>query len=143
MNTERAGKLQLPKLFSYSAAAVLGLLILLGIFSWNFLGQFRSIALIVPLPLGVILGVFLYYRFSHEVVRYDETGFTLSKGTRVSESYEWNQFRQVSLSADSKGGANVRLYFQPDGEYVDIPASRTGIDPFSLRNSLISKLSKT
>ena len=88
------------------------------------------------------MGVALYYRFAHEVVKYDDGGFELIRGARNSKYFEWNQFAEVSLLADPKGGVNVRLYFQPDGGYVDIPGTKVGMDPFSLRNSLTDKLKK-
>jgi hypothetical protein len=78
----------------------------------------------------------LYFQIGHEAVQYDEYGFTITKGRRTSKSYKWEQFTAVSLFLDSRGGVNVRMYYQPDGEYVDLPATRTGIDPFSLRNNL-------
>jgi hypothetical protein len=90
-----------------------------------------------------MLGVLLYYRMAHEVVQYDERGYTVIRGKRVAESHDWNEFAAVSLSADQKGGVNVRLYFEPDGKYVEIPASRTGVDAFLLRNNLMKKITKS
>jgi hypothetical protein len=80
---------------------------------------------------------------AHEIVQYDERGYTLTRGRHVAESYDWNKFAVVSLSADQKGGVNVRLYFKPDGDYVEIPASKTGIDAFSLRNELMKKIAES
>jgi len=87
------------------------------------------------------LGVVTYFRLGHEVVEYDDDGFTVTKG-KTTESYKWEQFVGISLFSDTRGGVNVRMYYQPDGEYVDLPATRTGIDPFSLRNSLQSRFTK-
>jgi hypothetical protein len=102
----------------------------------------RSVALIMPVPLGMLLGIILYFRLAHEVVQYDENGFTLTKGRMESKSYKWDQFSELSLFSDPKGGVSIRMYYQPDGEHIDVPASRTGIDPFSLRSALLSRLSK-
>jgi hypothetical protein len=96
--------------------------------------------LIIPIPLGILLGVALYFRFAHETVKYDETGFEVTRGGRVALSSEWNRFTEVSLLADPKRGVNLRLYLQPDGEHVDIPGTKVGIDPFSLRNTLRDRL---
>jgi hypothetical protein len=138
----KAGKVQFPKLISHCALATIGLLIIFGIVTGRVSGQLRTIALILPLPLGILLGVLLYFRLAHEVVQYDEYGFTVTKGKAMARAYKWEQFAGVSLFSDTKGGVNIRMYYQPDGEYVDLPATRTGIDPFSLRNSLQSRFTK-
>ena len=139
----KAGKIQVPKAISHCALATIGFLILFGIITPQLPAWLRTIALILPLLLGVFFGMVLYFRLAHEVVQYDEYGFTMMKGRGTSESYKWEQFTVVSLFSDSRGGVNVRMYYQPDGEYVDLPATRTGIDPFPLRNSLQSKFAHT
>lgn len=138
----KAGKVQFPKLISHCALATIGLLIIFGIVTGHIPAQLRTIALMLPLPLGILLGVILYFRLAHEVVQYDEYGFTVTKGRAMATAYKWEQFAGMSLLSDTKGGVYVRMYYQPDGEYVDLPATRTGIDPFSLRNSLQSKFTK-
>lgn len=142
MSIEKAGKVQLPKLFQYCAAFVLATLIPIGFFSLSLPANIQTLLLILPLPLGILLGRALYYRYSHETVQYGDVGFTLSRGTQSSSSYEWNQFRQVSLSSDPRRGVSVRLYYEVDGEHVEIPASRTGIDPFFLRDYAKPKIKK-
>lgn len=89
-----------------------------------------------------MIGTLAYYRFSHEIVRYDLKGFTLTKGSRVSRSYQWSQFAEVSLFVNPKEGVLLRLYFQPEGEYVELPATKIGLDPFVLRKSLQNKTNK-
>lgn len=139
----KAGKVQFPKLISYCALATIGLLILFGIITRQVPPQLRTVVLILPLPLGLLLGAVLYFRLAHEVVQYDEYGFTIMKGKGTSKSYKWEQFAGMSLFSDSKGGVSVRMYYQPDGEFVDLPATKTGIDPFSLRNTLQNRFTKT
>jgi hypothetical protein len=143
LSTVRAGKVQVPRLISYCAPIIIGLVILVGTISNSLPVQVRAPTLIVPVPLGIVLGVLLYYRMAHEVVQYDQRGYMVIRGKRVAESHDWNEFAAVSLSADQKGGINVRLYFEPDGKYVEIPASRTGVDAFSLRNNLMKKIAKS
>jgi len=143
LSTVRKGKVQFPRLFSYCAAGVITFLVLLGMLSLNLPRAYGTILFILPLPLGTVLGIVFYYRFGHEVVQYDDTGFTVHRGAGSSKTYDWSQFTEVSLAADQRGGVNVRLYFQPDGQYVDIPASKTGVDPFSLRDMLLRKFSKS
>jgi len=137
----KAGKVQYPKLISYCVLAAISLLLILGIITGQMPSQLRLIALVLPFPLGVLLGVVTYFRLGHEVVEYDDDGFTVTKG-KAMQSYKWEQFVGISLFSDTRGGVNVRMYYQPDGEYVDLPATRTGIDPFSLRNSLQSRFTK-
>lgn len=121
-------------------ACVLVTLIPLGFVSWNVPANVQTILLILPLPIGIFLGRALYYRSSHETVQYGDAGFTLTKGAHSSYTYDWKQFKQLSLSSDPKKGVCVRLYRELDGEHVEIPASRTGIDPFSLRDYVKLKI---
>jgi len=118
------------------------LLILAGVASYSMQAQVRMLIVTISLLLGILLGLLLYLRLGRETVKYDDKGFSIIKGRRVLETQEWSQFAEASLHADSGSGINVRLYFQPDGRYVEIPATKTGVDPFTLRDSLLEKLSK-
>jgi hypothetical protein len=140
LNAVRASKVQVSGLVSYCALVTLGLLILVGILTNDLPAESRLLTLTVPVPFGIVLGVLLYYRTGHETVQYDESGFSLRKGRSVVESHTWTEFVDISLCADQKGGVNVRLYRKPDGEYVEIPASKTGVDAFSLRNSVMDRI---
>jgi hypothetical protein len=140
LNAVRASKVQVSRLVSYCGLIIMGLLMVAGILTNDLPAQLRLLALTVPVPFGVILGVLLYYRTGHETVQYDESGFSLRRGRSILESHTWTEFVEVSLCADQKGGVNVRLYREPDGEYVEIPASKTGVDAFSLRNSLMERI---
>jgi hypothetical protein len=120
----------------------MALLILAGVISFRMPAQLRVPIVTTALPLGILIGLSLYIRFGREAVHYDDKGFSLIKGKKTLETHEWSQFEQVSLYADPGTGIQVRLYFQPDGKYVDIPATKTGVDPYMLRNSLLPRLSK-
>ena len=63
------------------------------------------------------------------------------RGEREVENHRWSEFRQISVLADSSGELKVRMYFERDGLYVDIPVSRAGGDPFELRSFVQNKLS--
>ncbi len=103
--------------------------------------QFLELAAVATLfMVGVIIGRALYYQRSHVVVSYDEEGFLIAKGSKKTESHLWNEFRNVSLFADSSGQLNVRMYFEKDGLYVDIPVSRAGGDAYELRSFVQRKL---
>lgn len=142
MNTAGEGKVQIPKLILYCVLIIIGLLLIVGTLSSYLPAQLRMFTLAIPAPIGIILGILLYYRTGHELLEHDDRGFTLKKGRSVVQSCVWSEFACVSLCGDHKGGVNVRLYREPDGDYVDIPASRMGIDGFSLRNSVMAKLRK-
>lgn len=143
MDKVRAGKIQYPRVISYCAPVILGLGVLAGGISSAMDPNLRTVVLILPIPLGILLGVLLYFRFAHEVVEYDETGFRVTSGRHDETAFEWGKFTQVSLLADPKRGVNLRLYVEPDGEHVDIPGTKVGIDPFSLRDLLRSRLAKS
>jgi hypothetical protein len=140
LNAVKASKVQISRLVSYCGLIIVGLLILVGILTNDLPAQLRLLTLTVPVPFGIILGVLLYYRTGHETLQYDETGFSLRRGRGIAESHAWTEFVDVSLCADQKGGVNVRLYREPDGEYIEIPASKTGVDAFSLRNRAMERI---
>jgi len=109
-----------------------------GVISSGLPADLRPMLMTLSLPLGIALGIVLYFRIGHEKLQYDAKGFMWTKGHRVAGASEWNKFREVSLYADSSGAINLRLYVQRDGEYVELPVSRTGLDPFKLRNAVLS-----
>ncbi len=76
------------------------------------------------------------------MIRYDDRGFQIIKGGREVANHSWNEFEQTSIFADSSGSLNVRMYFERDGLYVDIPVSRAGGDPFELRSLVQNKLKR-
>ena len=118
------------------------MLILAGVASYSIPAQLRVLIATIPLPLGILIGLLLYFQFGREAVHYDDRGFSFMKGKKTLETHEWSEFVEASLYAESGTGIQVRLYLQPDGEYVDIPATKTGVDPFTLRNNLLAKFSK-
>ncbi len=135
----RLGRIQLPKLISYCGPAVFGLLVLVGITSTQLPTDLRTPALLIPIPLGTILGLVYYFRVGHQVLEFDEKGFKLATGTNLVQTYAWSQFKEVSLRADPRGRICVRMYFEHEGKYVEIP-SETGADPYEMRNSVLKML---
>jgi hypothetical protein len=142
LRTVNATKVHIPSLISYCAPSTIALLLLAQGASYSMQAQLRLLIVTISLPLGILLGLLLYLRLGREAVRYDDKGFSIIKGKRVLETHDWSEFAEASLHTDSGSGINVRLYLQPDGKYVDIPATKTGLDPFTLRDSLLVKLSK-
>lgn len=142
MNAKRAEKIQVPKLISYCGPAVFGLLIIMGALSTTIPSNFRVVMLLVPIPVGAVLGLAFYRRIGHQLLEYDDRGFKLTTG-RSSVQFDWDKFKEVSLAVDPKGWINVRLYFDETyGKYIEIPASRIGADPFSMRNMLMTILKR-
>ena len=92
------------------------------------------------LPIGFVIGRTLYFQRAHVTIRYDDRGFQAVKGNKEVQNHRWNEFTQTSVSADSYGQLNVRMYFERDGLYVDIPVARAGGDPFEFRSFVQSRL---
>jgi hypothetical protein len=82
--------------------------------------------------MGVLLGCWWYRRHHHAVLRYDDQGFELERGSAEKTSEKWQHFTRVSLVHEGYGAFSVRLH-ETDGKYIDIPASDLKLRPSDFR----------
>jgi len=104
-------------------------------------GPLKILFLGAAFPLGLLLGRLIYVRRSHVQILFDDMSFRVIKGSREAQTGFWRSFRLVSLVLDQFGKPNLRLYRSAEGEYVDLPISRTNADPQRFRDyaqSLVS-----
>src|SRR6266705_359985 len=92
-------------------------------------------------PLGFLAGRLIYVRRSHVEILFDDISFSVIKGSRETETGSWRSFRLVSLVLDQFGKPNLRLYRAMEGEYIDLPISKTNADPQRFRDHAQSLVS--
>ncbi len=99
----------------------------------------RLFLLSASFPIGLSIGRLIYFRRSHVLVAFDDESFRVVKGRKQVADGNWKAYRFVSLVLDQFGRADLRLYKTLDGEYQDLPISKTNAKPQEFRD-LVQKL---
>lgn len=135
-------RIQWTRLFLYVglAALLLQFAYLIAIRPFIRFQILELIIVVVLVPIGFVIGRSLYFQRAHLAVRYNDSGFQIVRGGKQVENHTWDEFVLTSIFTDSYGDLNVRLYFERDGLYLDIPVSRAGGDPFELRSFVQNRL---
>ena len=94
----------------------------------------RLIFLSASFPAGFAIGRLIYMRTSHVEIFFDDVTFRVIKGTKETASGLWRSYRFVSIILDRYGRPDMRLYKTLEGDYVDLPISRTNADPQGFRD---------
>ncbi len=142
---EKLTRTQVSLLASYSSPFILlfALGMNLALLSFGVTTGFTRLLLLSgSFPLGFLVGRLLYFRRSHIEIAYDEKSFQVSKGHKLTASGNWKSYRFVSIFLDSYGRPDIRLYNSIDGEYVELPISRTSASPQEFRNQIQRILSE-
>lgn len=138
----RSSKVQISKIVFYWAV----LTVVFAVF-WTFLlnivqlhGVGPAFSLAVPVSLGGISAIALYFKRDHQTLEYDEAGYRIIRGKRTLEDHTWSEFKECSLIRDSYGRRRVRAYVERDGNHVEIDPSACGIDPYILRDFIAGRI---
>ena len=114
---------------------------------WTFLlniikvtGVGPALSLAVPVFLGGISAIALYFRRDHQTLEYDETGYRILRGNRILDDHSWSEFKECSVIRDSYGRRRVRVYEERDSRHVEIDPSACGIDPYILRDFIAGRI---
>jgi len=140
----RSSKLQISRIAFYWAILTFALVLLWSV-ALNALyltGAVVAVSLIVPALLGVGLACLIYFVREHQILEYNEEGYTLLRGRNSSETHRWLEFKECSLATGRRGGIAVRLYVERDGGHFDIDSSSTGTDPYRLRDFILGRISR-
>lgn len=76
----------------------------------------------------------------HQTLEYEENGYSMTKGRKKAQEHKWSEFKESSIIKDSYGGNRVRIYRERDGEHFDIDSKACGLDPFILRDFILTKI---
>lgn len=138
----RGSKVQLSKVALYWAVLTFGLALLWTVLlsAINLSGVSAASTLVVPMVLGMLLSLFLYYSRDHQVLEYDEDGYTISKGKVGGEKHSWSEFQECSVIRDGYGRLKTRLYVERDGHHFNVDSAACGINPYAFRNFASSRI---
>lgn len=134
---ETLTKTQLSLLFSYSmpfvflSALVINGLLLQSGFSGTF---YKLVFLSAAFPIGFSIGRAIYYRWSHVQINFDSKTFAVIKGTKEIINDFWRNYKFVSIALDRYGRPNLRLYKTVPGDHVELPISKTDVQPQEFRD---------
>lgn len=134
---EKLTRTQVSLLASYSSPFIL--LTALGINIW-FVGlglsssPLRLIFLSAAFPVGFALGRIIYVKRSHVEITFDDEMFHVVKGGHEVAQGKWRSYKFVSIILDQFGRPDLRLYRSLEGDFVDLPVSRTNARPQEFRD---------
>ena len=139
------GRIQISKIALYWAGFTLGYSILwsvvLNLLRLTGLGS--AVSLIVPMLLGLLTSILVYFARAHVVLDYDDNGYAITQGRKSAIRQRWNDFKDCSIVKDSYGRNKVRGYFERDGSHFDIDTSACGANPYQLRDFILNHIKST
>jgi hypothetical protein len=141
---ERLTKTQIPIVISYSMPFVLISAIVINniILAYGLSGTpYRLIFLSTAFPTGFSIGRAIYLRWSHIQISFDTQSFRVVKGSKEIANEFWRSYKIVSIVLDRYGRPNLRLYKSADGEFSELPISRTNAKPQEFRDFVQGLLS--
>lgn len=102
----------------------------------------RLVFLAAAIPIGFSFGRLIYLKRSHVEIFFDEKEFRVKKGNRETVGGNWRNYKLVSIRLDQFGRPDLRLYKSADGDFVDLPISRTNADPQKFRDHVQGLISR-
>jgi len=106
----------------------------------NLTGSLPALSLLIPILLGAVFSVLLYFNRDHQVLEFDDARYLIRKGKRTTETHRWSEFKECSLVKDSASN-KIRLYKERDGGHSDIDSSASGVDAYEFRDFAFSHIS--
>ena len=135
--------MQYSKIALYWAALTVGFSILwsVALNLLGFSGLFPAFSLAGPVILAAVVSVTLYFMRDHRVLEYDDGECRERRGNSDLPSHQWSEFKECSLVKDNYGRQKVRAYFERDGSHYDVDTSACGVDPYTFRDFVSSRIS--
>jgi len=78
---------------------------------------------------------------SNVEITFDEESFQVFKGGKILLHDNWRNYRLVSIHLDQYGRPDLRLYKTPNGDFQDLPISRTNARPQEFRDYVQTMIS--
>ncbi|OLD14818.1 MAG: hypothetical protein AUI50_05200 [Crenarchaeota archaeon 13_1_40CM_2_52_14] len=102
---------------------------------------FKLILLSASFPIGFGIGKIIYMKRSNVEITFDEESFQVFKGGKILLHDNWRNYRLVSIHLDQYGRPDLRLYKTPNGDFQDLPISRTNARPQEFRDYVQTMIS--
>jgi hypothetical protein len=138
----RSSKIQISRIVFYWAVLTVAFAVF-----WTFFlnivqltGVGPALSLAVPVSLGGIIAIALYFKHDHQTLEYDDEGYRILRGKRNLEDHKWAEFMECSVVRDSYGRRKVRAYVERDGRHVEIDPSACGVDPYIFRDFMAERI---
>ena len=138
----RKSRVQYSKIAIYWTPLTVGFMIL-----WSVLinllglhGLLPALSLAVPVLLGSLSAIAIYFLHDHRIIEYDDRGYQEQIGKKQMDPHQWSEFKECSLFKDSHGHIKVRVYSERDGPHRDIDPSACGLDPYMFRDFVSSRI---
>ncbi len=128
---------QLSVLASYSSPFVLIIAISINAILASYglsTTPFKLLLLSASFPIGFGIGKIIYMKRSNVEITFDDESFQVFKGGKVRLHDDWRNYQLVSIHVDQYGRPDLRLYKTPDGDFQDLPISRTNARPQEFRD---------
>jgi hypothetical protein len=136
----RSSRIQWSRVAVYWAVLTFGLVLFwsVALNLLNLRGVGPAVTLVFPALLGALFAFLLYKMHLRQVLEYDDFGYSITKG-RSQVEHKWAEFKECSVLRDSYGN-KVRVYRERDRDHSDIDAKACGIDPYTLRDFVSSRI---
>ena len=134
---------QLSVLASYSSPFILLSALTINIWLMNAglsSTPFKLVFLSASFPIGLAIGRMVYFWHSHVEIAFDDETFHVFRGRGEVAQGQWRSYKIVSIVLDRYGRPDLRLYKSLDGDYQDLPISRTNAKPQEFRDYVQQKL---
>lgn len=103
-------------------------------------GTAPAVSLAVPVFIGAGLSIFLYFARAHQILDYNDDGYSVVKGRATAQEHKWSEFKECSVIRDGYGRNKVRVYRSRDGEHFDIDSTACGLNPFAFRDFILTRI---
>ncbi len=108
----------------------------------NLTGSLPALSLLIPILLGAVFSILLYFNRDHQMLEFDDAGYSIQKGKRHLETHRWPEFKECSLVKDGPR-CKVRLYLERDGGHSDVDSSASGVEAYEFRDLAFSRISSS
>lgn len=132
----RYSKVQFSKIATYWAILSFALSLIWSTLL-NFLklqGVGPAVSLLFPAILGFVISLVIYYRRNHQVLDYDDIGYSITRGKGDPEHHNWSEFKECSVVRDRYDRKSVRFYVSKSDNFVETDTLSSGVNPYRFRN---------
>jgi hypothetical protein len=111
----------------------------ISLYALDIVGVWAALSLVIPVILGVLVSILLYFNRDRQILEYDDDGYEIVKGRRNVKKARWSEFSECSVIRYGYA-RKVRGYTRINGTYSDVDSSASGVDPFLFRDFMQARI---